>query len=476
MSDTAASRREIFFETTLAPGETETYDLYAELTAPEVADTLLITLHGVGFSSAYWDFPLDTETYSFVEAATEAGFATLNLDRLGVGRSDRPPAEELTLQAEAFVAHGLVQQAKGEGIEGHVFDKVVIVGHSLGSGISIVEANTYNDVDGVVLTGFLHEFGPLYDDFEAALVPAATQPDLADLDAPPGYLAPALGTGGTFFYEPSTNPRIAAAAEAARQTATTGELASFAPIVPDPAASGAISAPVLSLIGAFDGLFADFGAQEEAVAERAFFTGSAAHQTVVVPETGHAIQLEQKSGYATDVLLDWVARVAGGDTAAAATAVGGPGDDIVAGDDGANLVRGLDGDDLLDAGGGADSVEGGAGNDTLVGGGGADELRGGPGDDAFVLRPSDSAGGVPPDGGLDLIRDFEGAGDGPASGDLLRLEGFGAGAELVFTGDLPDRPDAHGYAVRDGAGLVVAAVVVTYAGDARLQPGDYAFA
>jgi hypothetical protein len=93
-----------------------------------------------------------------------------------------------------------------------------------------------------------------------------------------------------------------------------------------------------------------------------------------------------------------------------------------------------------------------------------------------VLRPSDFAGGVPPDGGFDLIGDFEGAGDGPASGDVLRLEGFGAGAELVFAGDLPDRPGAHLYAVRDGAGLDVVAVVVTYAGDARLAAGDYAFA
>ena len=75
MTDTAASRREIFFESTLAPGETETYDLYAELTAPEGASTLLITLHGVGFSHEYWDFPLDTETFSFVEAAAEAGIA-----------------------------------------------------------------------------------------------------------------------------------------------------------------------------------------------------------------------------------------------------------------------------------------------------------------------------------------------------------------------------------------------------------------
>src|SRR5215204_4239663 len=43
--DTAALRREIFFVTTLAPGATDTYDFYAELTAPENASTLLITLH-----------------------------------------------------------------------------------------------------------------------------------------------------------------------------------------------------------------------------------------------------------------------------------------------------------------------------------------------------------------------------------------------------------------------------------------------
>ncbi len=59
---------------------------------------------------------------------------------------------------------------------------------------------------------------------------------------------------------------------------------------------------------------------------------------------------------------------------------------------------------------------------------------------------------------------------------MLRLEGFDAESELVSAGDLPDRSDAHLYAVRDGAGLVAATVVVAHAGDARPQVGDHAFA
>jgi beta-glucanase (GH16 family) len=61
-------------------------------------------------------------------------------------------------------------------------------------------------------------------------------------------------------------------------------------------------------------------------------------------------------------------------------------------------------------------IRGGSGRDVIDGGGGADILYGGEGADIFILRKGEVAG--------DRIMDF-------GNGDLIRLEGFGAGAKLV---------------------------------------------
>jgi hypothetical protein len=53
---------------------------------------LLILASGFTYDHQYWDLPVDGGKYSFVDAANRAGYATLNLDRLGLGSSDKPPA------------------------------------------------------------------------------------------------------------------------------------------------------------------------------------------------------------------------------------------------------------------------------------------------------------------------------------------------------------------------------------------------
>jgi len=66
-------------------------------------------------------------------------------------------------------------------------------------------------------------------------------------------------------------------------------------------------------------------------------------------------------------------------------AVGGAGNDVMVGNDAANLLRGGSGGDTISGGGGNDVIEGGAGNDTENGGGGSDTFRAGgdAGSDAF---------------------------------------------------------------------------------------------
>src|SRR5689334_14888823 len=65
--------------------------------------TIQVLIHGGTYDHNYWDFPYQPETYSYVRELTNAGYATLNIDRLGVGESSRPvPGSSLTLHTAAF--------------------------------------------------------------------------------------------------------------------------------------------------------------------------------------------------------------------------------------------------------------------------------------------------------------------------------------------------------------------------------------
>jgi Ca2+-binding RTX toxin-like protein len=105
-------------------------------------------------------------------------------------------------------------------------------------------------------------------------------------------------------------------------------------------------------------------------------------------------------------------------------------DDVLKGDNHANMLTGLFGDDLLIGRGDSDSLSGSYGNDTLQGQGGHDTLDGGDGDDllvggagggdvfAFQVYFRSQPGGFFDLHGHDVIEDFE---DGV---DLLRLFGL----------------------------------------------------
>ena len=70
--------------------------------------------------------------------------------------------------------------------------------------------------------------------------------------------------------------------------------------------------------------------------------------------------------------------------------VAGSGNDIVIGNEAANLLEGRGGDDELLGNGDNDLLEGGAGNDMLEGGAGADRLTGGIGEDTASYESSDA--------------------------------------------------------------------------------------
>lgn len=113
----------------------------------------------------------------------------------------------------------------------------------------------------------------------------------------------------------------------------------------------------------------------------------------------------------------------------------GSGNDMLFGNDAANLLA---------SGDGADSLDGGAGNDTLIGGRGTDTLTGGAGADTFRFDTiADSQAGV----GRDLITDFE------KGSDLIDLSAIDA-SRFIGTGFFSGRDGEVRYAAFDGGTVI----------------------
>jgi Ca2+-binding RTX toxin-like protein len=72
--------------------------------------------------------------------------------------------------------------------------------------------------------------------------------------------------------------------------------------------------------------------------------------------------------------------------------LGGPGADVLRGDDGDDALSGEDGNDTIGGGKGDDGLAGGAGTDSLTDGRGTDDFKGGAGDDRIDARDTTAAG------------------------------------------------------------------------------------
>jgi len=225
---------ELSLDVNLSPSDPDVYSVFGVLCSRGSIDqkTIQITLHGATYGHLYWDWPFQTETYSYVRRATAEGYAVLNLDRIGIGQSDRPPAADVTIASNGYVVHQIVQALRGGDLVVPSFgrisaEKVVLVGHSLGSVISIQEAATYGDVDGVVLTGVSHTITPALNEIFAVLYPANLDPRFPGV--PDGYLTTLPGTRDVFYFPPSRDPLVLAIDEETKETVTVAELDTAVP-------------------------------------------------------------------------------------------------------------------------------------------------------------------------------------------------------------------------------------------------------
>jgi pimeloyl-ACP methyl ester carboxylesterase len=174
--------------------------VYGKLCTPQGAKTVQVLVPGGTYNSSYWDISYTPEVRSFRAAMNKAGFATLAVDRLGTGNSSKPLSALLTATTQADAMHQVVRSIRPR------FEKVIIGGHSIGAAMAMIEAGTFHDVDGVLVTGMTHRMNlvtvvPVL----ANMIPAPLDPKFLGRALDVGYLTTGGGTRYSAFHVPGPN-------------------------------------------------------------------------------------------------------------------------------------------------------------------------------------------------------------------------------------------------------------------------------
>lgn len=323
------------------------------LNTPPGATTVQVLVHGWTYNRFYFDSPYQPDTYSYARAANRAGYATLILDRPATGCSIHPLSLFTGLDVQVDAVHRAIQALRS-GSLGTAFDKVILVGHSLGSVISTTTAGRHpDDIDALITTAYTHTINPVYA-FPTILgrdYLAAGDPDFAALKLDPLYMTSIPGARYTFYrfrytqspiegidgrddsrngeYELlNADPGMLAVDE--QQMRDTGTLTQFATALPTLLVNETadFNKPVLAVNGDHEPFFCGFGAidctSSASIAdfERQYYAPGTKVHGYAVPGTGHDIHLEYTSSDASAVMLEFCEEYVGNGSGKPATIPG----------------------------------------------------------------------------------------------------------------------------------------------------------
>lgn len=303
-------------ETTLpVSGPTGPAVISGQLCTPTGATPTSVQLlvHGGTYSRAYWDMPYG---YSYQRDMAEHGYATFAVDRLGTGKSTKPLSLPLLIGVEARSLHEVVSHLRAGNVGRTAFEKVYIVGHSVGSGIVAAEASTYKDVDGVMLTGITHmpNVPALVLGAALGLTPVFMDPVLARLGSDPLWFTTKPGAREPLFYHsPNAEQRVIDADEATKDQVSVpgmGTVAVFGIVLP---ATLGIDVPVFQAVGQKDVLFCGLLALRDCTSaatlrlqEAPYYTPAAELTMYVLPNSGHSLALHQNAAAYRDAARAWL--------------------------------------------------------------------------------------------------------------------------------------------------------------------------
>nr|WP_042198179.1 alpha/beta hydrolase [Kibdelosporangium sp. MJ126-NF4] len=292
--------------------------MYGKLCVPDGgAKTVHVLVPGGTYNSTYWDIGYSPETRSYRRAMNNAGYATLALDRLGTGRSTIPLSALLTAITEAEVVHEVVQQLRS-GARGPKFDKIILGGHSFGSGVAIIEAGTFHDVDGVLITGLAHRINVLgAAAVFAATLPVGIDPKFSRTGHDPLYITTLPNTRYTIFHKPGPKVNGAIAHdEANKDTSVHTQAVDLFPVAVILPYSRLIDVPVMVALGqdaVFCGLLATDCSSGAAIkrTEGLYYSKKADLTAYALQGYGHVINYAPNARDYFQQVAEWADRKVG---------------------------------------------------------------------------------------------------------------------------------------------------------------------
>lgn len=276
---------------------------------PDRSRTLDVLLHGASYDRTYWDSAFDYPQYSYVERTLQAGRAVFYYDRLGVGKSTPLPSTSVTMDADAYVAHQIIQHFKP------IFPTVDLIGHSYGARIAVLETSQYNDATRLIVTDNLHGVvGPAIVNNELVDYPANQDPLFAGQNLDDGWITDLPGERGAFYYLPGADPNEIAYDDAHRAIVSQTEFDQGQAIGRVPAGSNVtnkITRPVLLVVGQEDALYCGLALDctnptNVLNNEKPYYTSAASLDARTIPNTGHDIALHLSAQDSFNTINAWI--------------------------------------------------------------------------------------------------------------------------------------------------------------------------
>jgi pimeloyl-ACP methyl ester carboxylesterase len=288
-----------------------TYTISGHISGPASALTLgtarVITVYLFGYEAGEWNWDLKgVPGYDYAAEMARRGRVSLTLDELGYGASGHPANGNETCDgAEADVTHQIVQKlrhgeyALGEhpGID---FSTVVLAGHDIGGEVAAIEAYSYKDIDGLILTTFAEQGFTPYIIERSTIAAFDTCGESAD-----GYVHFISDEEFRTLLFYNAEQRVIEAADAQRNVNPCGLIRSTPPgvLAENRPYDSEITVPLLIVFGNNETLVWTRQGEKE---EERNFPGSTDKRTVFIPEAGHFLMFARTAPKFDSTISGWL--------------------------------------------------------------------------------------------------------------------------------------------------------------------------
>jgi len=192
-----------------------------------------------------------------------------------------------------------------------------MLGHSFGSTISLAHALAWPEQsDGIVLTGFIHNFNPAFGQAmgQGISVAAFSGPVAGDLVDPTYLISKPDSRRDVFYTADNVDEGVIATDNATRETTALGELMSMSRYFKEQ--SKELTVPVMVLVGENDfvvcGNKLDCTDHAAVIAhEQAFYPATTCPEITVLDDTNHNANLHRNAPSNFALMQDWINRRVG---------------------------------------------------------------------------------------------------------------------------------------------------------------------